>query len=68
METPASHGLTFQLLGTIRSRLKERLGGADGVSKCYHILISIDTPAGRSRLERESIVRSEGSIISIKRL
>ena len=53
-------------VNTIRIRLVERMSGALGVS--LYILISIETPAGRSRLERESIVRSEGSIMSIKRL
>ena len=33
-----------------------------------YILISMDTPAGRSRFESESIVRSEGSSMSISLL
>ena len=53
---------------TNRIRLVERMSRAPGVRKCNYILISILTPAGRSRLESESIVRSEGSIISISLL
>lgn len=34
----------------------------------FYIFISMETPAGRSRLPRESTVRGEGSRISIKRL